>query len=89
MPDIERWVGQLVRARNVFGHADGVPTDHAELVRWAGLCQALADVTYALVSIVLLAELGLSAEVQRRAAMNQDVMVAARNYAEAAAAGLE
>jgi ApeA-like protein/HEPN superfamily Apea-like protein len=87
VPDIEQWAGQLVRARNVVAHADGVPTDHAELVRWAGLCHALAGVTYALISIVLLAELGLPAEVQRRAATNQDFMVAAENYAEALAAG--
>ena len=87
LPDVEQWAGRLVRARNVVAHADGVPTDHAELVRWAGLCQALAEVTYALVSLVLLAELGLSAEVQRRAATNQDFLVAAKNYADAVAAG--
>jgi hypothetical protein len=87
VPDIEQWAGLLVRARNMVAHADGVPTDHAELVPWAGLCHALAEVTYALVSIVLLAELGLPTEVQRRAATNQDFMVAAKNYAEAVAAG--
>jgi len=87
VPAVEQWADLLVRARNVVAHADGAPIENAELVRWAGLCHALAEVTYALVSIVLLAELGLSAEVQRRAATNQDFMVAAKNYAEAVAAG--
>lgn len=82
-PDIERWAGLLVKARNNVAHAAKNPANPVELAKLAGLQYALTEVTYALVSIILMAELGLPVETQRRAASIQPFAIAAGHFAEA------
>ena len=81
IPDVETWAELLKKARNSAAHAGKAPASAEELARSAGLHHALTEVTYALLSIVLMAELSLSAQVQRRAASVQSFMIAAANYA--------
>lgn len=60
IPNLESWVGELVRARNGLAHSAG-----------RGLGTELFDLEWAtsgLITLVLMAELGLSVDVQRRAA---------------------
>ena len=83
LPDIEAWAVELKKARNGVAHASGNPGERSQLTRWAALQHALAEVTYALVSLVLLSELGLSAEVQRRAARIQAFGFAAKQFSQA------
>jgi hypothetical protein len=68
IPDIGTWADLLKRGRNSAAHAGKATADAEELATIAGLEHALTEVTYALLSIVLLAELSLPAHVQRRAA---------------------
>jgi hypothetical protein len=81
IPDIEAWAVLLKKARNSAAHAGKAPASAEELARTAGLQHALTEVTYALLSIVLMAELSLPAQVQRRAASVQSFTIAAANYA--------
>jgi ApeA N-terminal domain 1 len=81
IPDVETWAGLLKEARNSAAHAGKAPSSAEELARTVGLQHALTEVTYALLSIVLMAELGLQAQVQRRAASAQSFMIASANYA--------
>lgn len=60
VPDIDVWAGEMVKARNGLAHAAGV-----------GLGANLFDLersTSSLITLVLMQELGLDAEVQQRAA---------------------
>jgi hypothetical protein len=83
IPDIEIWADLLKDARNNVAHAANSPTERPELVKWAELHYALTDVTYAVMSIILMAELDLPVEVQRRAATTQPFILAAEHFAEA------
>lgn len=80
IPDIETWSDLLKKARNSAAHAGKAPANAEELAKTAGLQQALIEVTYALLSIVLIAELRLPIQVQRRAASVQSFIIAAANY---------
>jgi hypothetical protein len=82
IPDVETWAELLKKGRNSAAHAGKAPAGAEELARTAGLQHALTEVTYALLSIVLMAELGLPAQVQRRAASAQSFLIAAANYAK-------
>lgn len=82
IPDVGTWAGLLKRARNSAAHAAKAPSSAEELARTAALEHTLTEVTYALLSIVLMAELGLPAQVQRRAAAAQSFMIAAASYAK-------
>ena len=81
IPDVETWAGLLKDARNSAAHAAKAPASAEELAATAGLQHVLTEVTYALLSIVFMAELNLPAQVQRRAASVQSFAIAARNYA--------
>ena len=81
IPDVETWAELLKKARNSAAHAGKAPASAEELAKTAGLQHALTEVTYALLSIVLMAELSLPVQVQRRAASVQSFMIAAANYA--------
>jgi ApeA N-terminal domain 1 len=83
IPDTGTWADLLKWGRNSAAHAGKASAGAEELVTIAGLEHALTEVTYALLSIVLLAELGFPAQVQRRAASAQSFMIAAANYAKA------
>jgi hypothetical protein len=63
--DIESWARLLVKARNNVAHAAKNPADPAEITKLAGLQYSLTEVTYALVSVILMAGLGLPSETQR------------------------
>ena len=82
IPDVGTWADLLKRARNNVAHAGKAPARAEELAKTAGLQHVLTEVTYALLSIVLMAELGLPIQVQRRAASVQSFMIAAANYAK-------
>ena len=82
IPDAGLWAELLKSGRNSAAHAGKAPASPEELARIAGLEHALTEVTYALLSIVLMAELGLPVNVQRRAASIQSFMIAAANYAK-------
>lgn len=60
IPDVPRWADELVKARNGLAHTAGRDVG-------VGLLE-LEDCTSALLTLVLLAEIGLSPEVQQRAA---------------------
>lgn len=83
VPDIETWAKLLKNARNSAAHAAKTPASAEELARTAALQHTLTEVTYALLSIVLMAELDLPAQAQRRAASAQQFAIAASNYAQA------
>lgn len=84
IPDIGTWAALLKNARNSVAHAAKNPADTVELTRSAELQYSLTEVTYALLSIVLMAELHLPAETQRRAASIQPFAIAAGQFAKAA-----
>ena len=81
IPDVKTWAELLKNARNSAAHAGKGPASAEELAKTAGLQHVLTEVTYALLSIVLMAELSLPVQVQRRAASVQSFMIAAANYA--------
>jgi hypothetical protein len=83
VPDIENWATLLKNARNSVAHAAKNSADHVELVKSAGLQYSLTEVTYALLCIILMAELHLPSETQQRAASIQPFVIAAGHYAEA------
>jgi len=82
IPDIETWAELLKKGRNSAAHAGKALANAEELAKTAGHQHALTEVTYALLSIVLMTELGLPAQVQRRAASAQPFLIAAANYAK-------
>ena len=84
IPDIETWAALLKNARNSIAHAAKNPADTVELARSAELQYSLTEVTYALLSIILMAELHLPVETQRRAALIQPFAIAAGQFAKAA-----
>ncbi len=83
LPNIQNWATLLKRARNSVAHAAKNQTDTVELARSAELQYSLTEVTYALLSIILMAELHLPAETQRRAASIQPFAIAADHFAKA------
>jgi len=82
IPDVENWAKLLKDARNGVAHAAKTATGPAGLAKIASLQYSLTEVTYALLSIVLMAELQLPAEIQQRAAWIQDFVIAANHFAE-------
>lgn len=81
IPDVEAWVTLLKRARNSVAHAEYGSQGSEGLADRASLQHTLAEVTYALLSLVLMAELGISAQVQQRATSVTAFVYAALNYA--------
>lgn len=84
IPDIENWATLLKNARNSVAHAAKRPISHVELGKSAELQYSLTEVTYAFLSIILMAELHLPAETQRQAASIQPFAIAAGHFAKAA-----
>lgn len=83
IPDIETWATLLKNARNSVAHAGKSPADQEDLAKSAELQYALTEVTYALLCVVLIAELHLPSEVQQRAASIEPFAIAAAHFANA------
>jgi hypothetical protein len=83
IPDIENWATLLKNARNSVAHAAKSRANPEELAKSAGLQYALTEVTYALLCVVLMAELNLPAGVQHRAASIEPFAIAAGHFADA------
>jgi hypothetical protein len=64
-------------------HAARSPAEPEELAKSAELQYALTEVTYALLCLILLAELGLPAEVQQRVAVVEPLTIATAHFADA------
>ncbi|WP_326753823.1 hypothetical protein OIE73_20210 [Streptomyces hirsutus] len=77
IPDIEAWARMLKNARNDLAHANERSSQDEETSRafW------LLEITYALLCLVLLAEMGISSEVQRAAVRrNSRISYASRQF---------
>jgi hypothetical protein len=76
--NVPRWAKYLKDRRNGLAHGDGTRSPDDDMAVHSAL-----EVTIALLGLVLLNELGLSSEVQRRAAKSQYMLLMIKEFNEA------